>query len=79
MARLPRFVLPGQPQHIILRGNNRNEIFCADADYPFFLEKLKLACEKHGCLLHAYVLMTNHVHLLISPQAEHSLSKTLQM
>ena len=79
MARLPRFVLPGQPQHIILRGNNRNEIFCADADYPFFLEKLKLACEKHGCLLHAYVLMTNHVHLLISPQAEHSLNKALQM
>ena len=79
MARLPRFVLPGQPQHIILRGNNRNEIFCADADYQFFLEKLKLACEKHGCLLHAYVLMSNHVHLLISPQAEHSLSKALQM
>ena len=79
MARLPRFVLPGQPQHIILRGNNRNDIFCTDADYLFFLEKLKLACEKHGCFLHAYVLMTNHVHLLISPQAEHSLSKALQM
>ncbi|MDP1709172.1 MAG: hypothetical protein Q8L89_08950 [Gammaproteobacteria bacterium] len=38
MARIPRFVIPGQPQHIILRGNNRTEIFCADADYRFYLE-----------------------------------------
>jgi putative transposase len=40
MARLPRFVIPYQPQHVILRGNNRAEIFCADADYTFYLEKL---------------------------------------
>ena len=42
MARLPRFVMPGQPQHVIVRGNNRTEIFCADADYQFYLEKLQL-------------------------------------
>ncbi len=40
MARLPRFVILGQPQHVIVRGNNRSEIFCADADYHFYLEKL---------------------------------------
>jgi putative transposase len=79
MARLPRYVIPGQPQHLILRGNNRNEIFCAEADYDFYLEKLKLACDKHGCAVHAYVLMTNHVHLLITPQGENSLSKAMQM
>lgn len=79
MARLPRFVLPDQPQHIIVRGNNRSEIFCADADYQFYLEKLKLACDKHDCKIHAYVLMTNHVHLLITPQEENSLSKAMQM
>ncbi len=79
MARLPRFVIPGQPQHVIVRGNNRSEIFCADADYQFYLEKLKQACDKHGCTLHAYVLMTNHVHLLISPDKEQGLSKALQM
>lgn len=79
MARLSRFILPGQPQHVILRGNNRAEIFCADADYSFYLEKLKQACDKHGCAVHAYVLMTNHVHLLITPQGEDSLSKTMQM
>jgi putative transposase len=79
MARLPRIVIPGQPQHVILRGNNRSEIFCAEADYLFFIEKLQLAEEKHGCDIHAYVLMTNHVHLLVTPHAEQSLSKAMQM
>jgi len=55
------------------------EIFCADADYQFYLEKLQLACDKHDCKIHAYVLMTNHVHLLITPQEENSLSKAMQM
>ncbi len=41
MARLPRFVIPDQPQHVIVRGNNRAEIFCADADYSFYLEPRK--------------------------------------
>jgi len=79
MARLPRFVIPDQPQHVILRGNNRAETFCADADYSFYLEKLKSACDKHGCSVHAYVLMTNHVHLLITPHLEQSLGKAMQM
>ena len=79
MARLPRFVIPGVPQHVILRGNNRAIIFAASEDYQFFLEKLKSACDKHGCALHAYVLMTNHVHLLISPRDATALAKTMQM
>lgn len=79
MARLPRYIIPGQPQHVIVRGNNRAEIFCADADYRFYLEKLKAACDKHGCSVHAYVLMTNHVHLLMTPHAEQSIGKALQM
>jgi putative transposase len=79
MARLPRFVVPDQPQHVIVRGNNRTEIFCAEADYRFYLEKLEIACDKHACKLHAYVLMTNHVHLLITPQEEQSIGKAMQM
>ena len=79
MARLPRFVIPDQPQHVILRGNNRAETFCADADYSFYLEKLKLACDMYGCSVHAYVLMTNHVDLLITPHQEQSLGKAMQM
>lgn len=65
MARLPRFILPGQPQYVILRGNNHREIFCANEDYRFYLEKLQLACITHGCNLDTYVLMTISVNLLI--------------
>ena len=64
MARLPRYVIPGQPQHIILRGNNRQAIFAAEADYQFFRDALVEAADKYGLAIHAYVWMTNHVHLL---------------
>ena len=47
MAQLPRFALPGQPQHVIQRGNNREAIFGAVADYRFYLEKLQAAANKH--------------------------------
>ena len=77
MARLPRFIIPNQPQHIILRGNDRKEIFCASEDYAYFLEKLQLSCVKSGCALHAYVLMTNHVHLLLSPSTEQGMAKAM--
>ena len=61
MPRLPRLVIPGQPQHVIQRGNNRQNIFRTEGDYPFYLKKLAEAAEKHQCDIHAYVLMTNHV------------------
>ena len=78
MARLPCFSIPGQPQHVIQRGNNRDVIFVADEDYYFYLEKLKDACQKFQCDIHAYVLMTNHVHLLMTPHSENSISKVMQ-
>lgn len=78
MARLPRFVIPGQPQHVIQRGNNREVMFGADEDYRFYLEKLKDACDRHQCDVHAYVLMTNHVHLLMTPHTEAGIGKVLQ-
>ena len=78
MARLPRFVLPGHPQHVIQRGNNRQVIFCAESDYQFYLETLTAAAKKHSCDIHAYVLMTNHVHLLVTPHSENSISKMMQ-
>jgi putative transposase len=78
MARLPRYVIPGQPQHIIQRGNNRQTIFAAEADYLFFRDALAEAAAKHGLAIHAYVWMTNHVHLLATPAFEDSISKTLQ-
>ena len=78
MARLPRLYLPDQPLHVIQRGNNRDLIFAADADYQFYLRCLHEAADTHSVTVHAYVLMTNHVHLLVTPATESSLSKTLQ-
>jgi len=79
MARQPRFVLPGQPQHIIQRGNNRQAIFYNQNDCEFYLEKLLAASKEYECHIHSYVLMTNHVHLLLTPLHEHSISKVMQV
>lgn len=68
MARLPRIVVPGQAMHIIQRGNNRQAVFFCDGDYLIYLDTLKQAAAAHGCAIHAYVLMTNHVHLLLTPE-----------
>lgn len=78
MARLPRYVIPGQPQHIIQRGNNRQVIFGADADYEFFRDALVEAAEKQGLAVHAYVWMTNHIHLLATPEFNQSIGKVFQ-
>ena len=78
MARRPRFNLPGIPQHVIQRGNNREPCFFAEEDYRRYLGDLKLASDKYDCLLHAYVLMTNHVHLLVTPMVDHGISNMMQ-
>ena len=79
MPRLPRFVLPGHPQYLIQRGVNRQETFCTDQDYQFYLEKLHDGAQKYKCDIHAYVLMTNHVHLLVTPYTENSIGRMMQM
>jgi putative transposase len=74
MARKPRIPLAGYTQHLIQRGNNRAPCFFADSDYPFYLAQLKDAADKHLCHVHAYVLMTNHIHLLTTPQQDHAVT-----
>ena len=78
LARMPRYAAPGMTQHIIQRGTNRSVIFVLDSDYRFFLECLREACEKHGCQVHAYVLMTNHVHLLVTPTTTFAIARVMQ-
>ena len=78
MPRPSRFVLPGHPHHLLQRGNNRNAIFFHEDDYTFFLKSLRLASIRYGCHIHAYVLMTNHIHLLVSPETEGSLARLMQ-
>ena len=70
MPRRARLTLPYIPQHIITRGNNRQPCFFADEDYRFFLEWLETYARQTGCQIHAWVLMTNHVHLLLSSSTE---------
>jgi putative transposase len=78
MPRKPRFYLPGIPAHVIQRGNCRQAVFFCDDDYQAYLTWLNEGAQKHGCKVHAYVLMTNHVHLLMTPQSHESISKTIQ-
>ena len=78
MARLPRFFIPDVPQHIIQRGNNREPIFADHRDYLYYLDCLSKAAECHGLLIHAYVLMTNHVHMLATPERKESIPKVMQ-
>lgn len=66
MPRRPRLVLPDVPMHVIQRGNNRQACFVATEDYLRYLDWLGEYADRSGCRVHAYVLMTNHVHLLIS-------------
>lgn len=66
MPRRARIALPNVPVHLIQRGNNRQPCFFADEDYRRYLDWLTEYAAKSGCRIHAYVLMTNHVHLLLS-------------
>src|SRR5687768_13182856 len=67
MARHPRLILAGVALHLVQRGNNRNACFREDADYLTYLSHLRLLARRYGCHVHAYCLMTNHVHLLVTP------------
>ena len=62
MAHLPRLHLPNIPQYIVQRGNNRQVTFVAANDYVVYLEKLKYYAKEYELKIHAFVLMTNHVH-----------------
>ena len=78
MARLPRLTLPGYPHHIIQRGNNRQPIFVTTQDYQTLLALLAENAVKFGVALHAYVLMSNHFHLLATPQTAEGLPQMMQ-
>jgi putative transposase len=78
MARKPRFNMLGNPQHVIQRGNNRQATFFAEADYRLYLDCLAEAARKYDCAIHAYVLMTNHVHLLVTPGQVESIARLMQ-
>ena len=78
MARLPRIVVPNQPLHIMHRGNNRQDIFVSEEDLIRMKDDIEHSLLKSGCSLHAYVIMTNHLHLLVTPEDKEQLSVFMQ-
>lgn len=78
MPRQRRYRIPDIPQHVIARGIDRNACFFDPSDYRRYLELLQEASAKHACLVHAYVLMTNHVHLLMTPRTPDAVPRTMQ-
>lgn len=78
MARPPRLILAGQTHHLIQRGHNRQAIFVDDQDRRKYIDTLREVATIHGVAVHAYVLMDNHVHLLVTPQHQDGVSRMLQ-
>jgi putative transposase len=74
MPRQARIVIPGLPHHITQRGNNRQDVFFVDGDRIAYLDLLREQCEKHKVRVLGYCLMTNHVHLVVTPPQEDSLN-----
>ena len=78
MTRLPRLCLPGVPQHIIQRGINRQACFVSDKDFFAYAYWLDKSARKYQVAVHSWVFMTNHVHLLVTPQTEQGVSRMMQ-
>lgn len=78
MSRPTRLDIPAAPQHVIQRGNDRQPCFFAEADYMRCRSDLREISLSEGCAVHAYVLMTNHVHLLITPTAAGAVGRVMQ-
>ena len=78
MPQKTRLFLPGLPHHIVARGHNRNPIVALGTDYQTFVEFLDGAMTRYDIALHAWVLMTNHIHLLVTPGEEQGIPQSMQ-
>ena len=78
MARLPRLTVPGYPHHIIQRGNNRQAIFSDTADYELLLSLIEEHAHKQQVAVHGYVLMSNHFHVLATPETLEGIPQMMQ-
>ena len=78
MPRKPRFIIPGVPVHVVQRGRSKEPVFYDEADYQVYLKWLKEAAERYHCQIHAYVLMSNHIHLLATPKEVSGITRLMQ-
>jgi putative transposase len=79
MPRRARLYLPELPYHIVQRGNNREACFIEPENYQFYLELWKEISKRYGALVHSYCLMTNHIHFLVTPTTDTSISNTMKV
>ncbi len=78
MPRKPRFFVPDIPNHVIQRGINKSAVFFEEEDYQHYKHILYEAAESSGVVIHAYVLMTNHIHLLVTADSQRGISLMMQ-
>ena len=78
MPRKPRLFLPGQPQHVVVRGHNRDPILARHDDFQYLYRCVRDAASRNGLPVHAWVFMQNHLHLLVTPETEQSLPRAMQ-
>ena len=78
MPRKPRFYLPGVPVHIVQRGHSREPVFFEDDDYRAYLHWLKEGAERYKIDIHAYALMTNHIHILATASGKDGVTRMMQ-
>ncbi len=72
MPRRPRMYIEGLPYHIVQRGNNREACFIEEENYRYYLELWESISRQKDVAVHAYCLMTNHIHFLVTPETKHS-------
>ena len=78
MARLPRLTIPGMPHHVLHWGNNQQTVFVDAQDYQCFVDLLQPLAQTHQVAVHAYVLMPDHFHLLVTPPTAEGLPQLMQ-
>lgn len=79
MPRRARMYFPGLPYHVVQRGNNREPCFIEPENYQFYLELWRTVSSRYGVAVHAYCLMTNHIHFLATPDSKTGLSNTMKV
>lgn len=79
MPRRARVYIPGLPYHVVQRGNNREACFIEPENYQFYLELWQKLSTRYGVAVHAYCLMTNHIHFLVTPSTKTALSNTMKV
>jgi len=78
MLRLPRFCPADYPTHVVQRGNNRQVCFTCDDDMAAYAHNLHEGANKYGIAVHAWVFMTNHVHLMMTPSTDQGISQLMR-